>query len=125
MLSQGHVYGNISERITRELVKRNMYPVLFSNDIFSRAISTVSSRLLQNMVRNMLKDNPYGVIVDGDESVPFNILQRNIKQLKNLVFINRYQHETRIKNARYVLVDYVEGGRRLGLVFYQPWDIAN
>ena len=117
MLSKGDVFGNISEIIIRALAKRNMYPVLFNNEIFSRAISSVNKKILPNMVKNMLKDNPFGLIVDGDESVPFDILRRNINQLKSLVFINRYQHEIRIENAKYVLVDYVEGGRRLAWYF--------
>jgi GntR family transcriptional regulator, arabinose operon transcriptional repressor len=119
MLSRGHVNENISEIITRALVELNMYPVLFNHDIFVSAIAAANKQILPNMVKNMLKDNPFGLIVDGDESVPFDILRRSIKQLKSLVFINHYQNDTRIDEAKYVLVDYVEGGRR------QAWYFIN
>jgi GntR family transcriptional regulator, arabinose operon transcriptional repressor len=117
MLSQGHVHEDINRAITKALVKRNMYPILFNNDIFSHAIADADKKILPNMIKNILKDNPFGLIVDGDESVPFDILRRSAKQLKNLVFINRYQNDTRIDRAKYVLVDYVEGGRRLAWYF--------
>ncbi len=117
LLSEGDVFGTIGAVIAQSLAERNMYPVLFNNDIFVRAISRVDKNILVKMVKNMLKDNPYGLIVDGDESVPFNVLRNSAKNLRNLVFIHRYQHESRIAGAKYILVDYVEGGRRLAWYF--------
>jgi DNA-binding LacI/PurR family transcriptional regulator len=111
MLSQGDVYGNIAEVIVESLIKRGLYPVLINNTIFSNAISATSSRRLYTLIESILMDEPSGLIIDGDESVPFTLLERNIGRCKNIVFINRYQALKRIAGAKYVLTDYEEGGR--------------
>jgi DNA-binding LacI/PurR family transcriptional regulator len=111
VLSQGDVYENIAGLIAESLMKRGLYPVLANNTIFSTAISTVSSKHLYSLIESILMDDPFGLIVDGDETVPFTLLGRNIGRCKNIVFVNRYQAMKRIAGAKYVLTDYEEGGR--------------
>lgn len=111
ILSQGDVYANIAEAIADSLMKRGLYPILANNTIFSTALETGSSRQLYALIERILMDDPVGLIVDGDESVPFTLLARNIGRCKNIVFINRYQTTKRIVGARYALTDYEECGR--------------
>ena len=113
MLSQGDVYGNIAGVIVESLMKRGLYPVLINNTIFSSAISATGSKRLYTLIESILMDEPSGLIIDGDESVPFTLLERNIGRCKNIVFINRYQAMKKIAGAKYVLTDYEEGGRIL------------
>lgn len=111
VLSQGDVYENIAGVISDSLMKRGLYPILANNTIFSTAITTVNSKQLYALIENILMDDPFGLIVDGDETVPFTLLGRNIGRCKNIVFVNRYQAMKRIAGAKYVLTDYEEGGR--------------
>jgi DNA-binding LacI/PurR family transcriptional regulator len=113
-LSHGDIYEKIASQISAGLIKRGMYPICINNIVFNNAIAATNSQMLNGVIEQMMDDNPYGMIVDGDESIPFDLLRRNISRIKNLVFINRYQNTSRIETAKYVLTDYEGGGFRLG-----------
>jgi len=113
MLSQGHLFKSLSQKINEALVKRKLYPVLINNDIFHTALSSGDKSLLVSLLENIINDNPFGLIVDGDEMIPFDFLESNLRRSGSLVFVLHYQREKLMEKARYVLIDHEAGGREL------------
>ena len=113
MFSKGHIWQDLSHNITTTLLSRNLYPIFINEDI----LHPYNKSMIEVFMEKLLNDNIYGMIIDGDEEIPFDFFKRNFKRIKKLVFIDHYQHAKKIDHANYVLVDYEEGGRHLARYF--------
>lgn len=107
MLSEGDIYGNICQRMSKEMSVRALYPILINSSIVYHPDCVID-------YLNYLDGNrqPYGLIIDGDLNFPFDYLRSNISRFDNIVFIIKYHHPEKIETAKYVLVDFAAAGRK-------------
>ena len=105
--SRGHVWQDMAKAMTAALFKRDLYPVFISEDV----LRPYNAKLIEQFMEKLVMDEAAGLIVDGDEEMPFEFLRRNLPRIGSLVFINHFQCRERIAGARCVLTDYEEGGR--------------
>ena len=109
MLSKGDVYGDLNLKISQGLMRSKLYPVLINESIVIDHWDCVGKYLDNMCVKGQ---RPYGLIVDGEYSFPYDYLESNPGRFENVVFIIKYHHPQRIGTAKYALVDFAEAGRQ-------------
>jgi|GEM_PF-1091938 DNA-binding LacI/PurR family transcriptional regulator len=113
----GHLHSDVAVTLTDGILKHDLYPVWISQAIFRKAVYTPNHPPLTKMLETLIDDCPYGMIIDGERFLPFELLRRNQARLQNMVFILHYMYKERLP-AKYVLVDYREGARRVAACLY-------
>ncbi|MEI6422610.1 MAG: substrate-binding domain-containing protein, partial [Lentisphaerota bacterium] len=93
--------------ISKGLERRNLYPVLINEHVINDEHS------VKNYLSGMADEEhrPYGFVIEGTFSFPFDYLTSNFNRFENIIFIIDYHHPERIKSAKYALVDLAEAGR--------------
>ena len=108
----GYSTNIVGPSIAQNLIKKNLYPVWVNQQIFSKAVNSPDyTQSVQKIMEQILEDSPYGMIVEGDRFMPFDFLRRNIKRIKNLVFVLFNLEGKTIPGAKYVVFDAIEAGR--------------
>jgi DNA-binding LacI/PurR family transcriptional regulator len=96
MSSEGDVFGNIFRGISKGFFRHD--PVLIDGQVINDYDSLV--QFLDSLISEQVK--PYGFLIDGSASFPFDFFKTRIDSFRNTVFINRFNHP---------LVDLAEAGR--------------
>lgn len=103
--------GRLGKTIFSNLIHRNLYPVAINNELFQQAVySPDYTAWVQRIMENVLNDNPYGLIVEGERFMPYEFLKRNIKRVGNMVFVRFNLTEQVIPGAQYVFCDPKDSG---------------
>lgn len=104
--STGEMYSKLTARINRELLKRDLYPVLMDEDLNSDYDEVI--KFMRQLIK---KSHPYGCLLLGDH-VPYEELKKPPYNLFKTVFLLRYHYFEEFPNAYYALTDYEALGRQ-------------
>ena len=103
----GEMYSKFTARIHRELLKRDLYPVLMDEDLNSDYEEVI--KFMRQLIK---KSHPCGSLILGDH-VPYEELKKSPYNLFKTVFLLRYHHFEEFKAAYYALSDLEDMGRQI------------
>ena len=109
--TSGELYSKFTARINRELLKRDLYPVLMDESLHNDYDEVI--KFMHQFIR---KSHPYGSLILGDH-IPYEELKKAPYCLFKTVFLLRYHHFEEFPNAYYALTDYEDMGRRIAEYF--------
>ena len=96
MLGKGDVYGDLCLKFSQALALRRLYPVLINESIVDHQDCVTS--YLDHMTSGAQR--PFGLVIDGGRTFPFDYLKSNLERFENIVFIIKYHCPEKIKSAR-------------------------
>ncbi len=110
MPTHGHIFGAMNRIITSKLLEHDLYPIGLNMVDYCEG-RQCDIKLMRSIMERVLRDRPYGVIIDADSLIPLQPL-RPLLQRKDcrVVFVLHFQHARKFANARYVRIDPKEIG---------------
>lgn len=105
--TQGEMYSKFTARINRELLKRDLYPVLMDE-----GLNADYDEVIKFMRQLIKKSHPYGSLILGDH-IPYEELKKSPYCLFKTVFLLRYHYFEEFRDAYYALSDYEDMGRQI------------
>ena len=114
--SNGHFHGDFAHVVTEKLLQAGLYPVWVDTGLYNEAVSVPENKTLVQFLQNIIADQPYGFIINGDNYMPFDFIKQQQARMGKIVFVNNYLNSDDI-DASFCLIDCRANGRMFAEYF--------
>lgn len=100
-MTTGDFYSDIAIVTDSLLLNEKLFPI-----VIDPAIAQCKERVHSFLERISMHQQPFGYLIEGEMSIPYEYIIENEEQFANSVFIFSYHQKDKIPFAKYVLIDF-------------------
>ncbi len=106
MRSTGHIFDKLNSEVLNVLQRNYYFPLLVNLDLIH---GDKNHDWLTAHLEEAIQSMPEFIVVDGQAGFPVEFFQTRVKDIENLIFVNRFESDRDLPSIK-ILSDYEQGG---------------